>query len=210
MAQDPSQVDGTPAEIGAEDLSDEIVQKYAPERLLSMVSKKAGRGEALDASLRAKYEKKLGTDLSHVRLFSGEFAEDFNRKRDSYAVTVGASGMILMGGSPDRHLSSASGEALLAHELKHVQQSKGGLAGGLHKDSIFDGEYTQAHELEAEAFQAQTHAELLGVVKRAGMTKQEKDDAKERAKEKIRERVLEMSTDAARNAAMRGGGSRRA
>ena len=53
-------------------------------------------------SIRAKYEKRFGVDLGHVRVVTGEFAEEFNRKREAYAVTVGGTGMILMGNSPDK------------------------------------------------------------------------------------------------------------
>ena len=80
-----------------EALSDELARKYDPERLLQVVSRRFGRGEALDASIRAKYEKRFGVDLGHVRVVTGEFAEEFNRQRDAYAVTVGGTGMILMG-----------------------------------------------------------------------------------------------------------------
>src|SRR5215813_5159166 len=91
------------------------------------MSKRAGRGESLDHSIRAKYEKRFGVDLGHVRLFTGEFAEEFNRQRGAYAVTIGSTGMILMGGSPEKSMGSASGQALLAHELTHVAQAERGL-----------------------------------------------------------------------------------
>ena len=52
----------------AEDLSDELARKWDPERLLGMVSKRAGRGQQLDATLRNRYERKFGVDLSHVRI----------------------------------------------------------------------------------------------------------------------------------------------
>ncbi len=215
MADDPNQdpsPTGAPAELGAEDLSDEIVQKYAPERLLGMVSKKAGRGESLDASLRAKYERKLGVDLGHVRIYSGEFAEEFNRKRDAYAVTVGNTGMVLMGGSPDMHRSSIQGEALLAHELTHVAQASSGRAGGngLNRSATWDGNFTAAHELEAHAFQDMTEAELMGLLATPGKSRQQKGDDRDAAVEKIKERVLEMAADAQRNLGIRDGSNRRA
>src|SRR5687767_8848363 len=106
-------------ETRAEDLSDELARKYDPERLLKIIAKRAGRGESLDHSVRAKYEKRFGVDLGHVRLITGEFAEEFNRQRNAYAVTVGATGMILMGNSPDKAMGTSSGSALLAHELTH-------------------------------------------------------------------------------------------
>ena len=93
-----------------EELSDELARKYDPERLLQLVSRKAGRGEALDATIRARYEKRFGVDLGHVRVVTGEFAEEFNRKREAYAVTVGGTGMILMGNSPEKAAGSRAGE----------------------------------------------------------------------------------------------------
>ena len=66
-------------EPGAEELTDELARKYDPERMLRMVSRRAGKGERLDRSIREKYEKRFGVDLGHVRVYSGEFAEEFNR-----------------------------------------------------------------------------------------------------------------------------------
>ena len=202
-----------PGDARAEDLSDEIAQKYAPERLLGMVGKRAGKGEALEHGLRSKYEKRLGVDLSHVRIFSGEFAEEFNKKRDAYAVTVGATGMILMGGQTEKHKSTHAGEALLAHELTHVAQAKSGLKSGLHRSGTFQGEFTAAHEIEAHAFEDQIEHELShsGAAHIADMTQIEKH--KERlahALEKVKDRVLDMATDGHRNLHARSGTSRRA
>src|SRR5215468_10760153 len=114
-----------------------------------MMSKRAGKGESLDHSLRQKYEKRFGVDLGHVRIYTGEFAEEFNRKRDAYAVTIGSTGMILMGGSPEKSMGSTSGQALLAHELTHVAQAHR----GVHRKSTFSGgmPFGEEHEAEAEA-----------------------------------------------------------
>src|SRR4029079_1228151 len=102
----------------------------------------------LEHSVRQRYERRLGVDLGHVRVFTGEFAEEFNRQRNAYAVTVGATGMILMGTSPDKSMGSASGQALLAHELTHVAQQ----AKGLHRKSTYaDGmPFAEEHEYEAD------------------------------------------------------------
>jgi hypothetical protein len=102
---DENQTPGDETETRAEELSDELARKYSPEKLLRMISRRAGKGESLDHSVRSKYEKKFGVDLGHVRIYTGEFAEEFNRKRDAYAVTIGSTGMILMGGSPDKSMA---------------------------------------------------------------------------------------------------------
>src|SRR5512138_2112329 len=139
-----------------EDISDELLRKYDPERLLKMVAKRAGKGEALDHSIRQKYERRFGVDLGHVRIYSGEFAEEFNKQRNAYAVTLGRTGMILMGGSPDK--TGIAGEALLAHELTHVAQGQRAIggAGGLHRKS-FDGELAFGDEHEHIEREAEQH-----------------------------------------------------
>ncbi len=194
----------TPSEQRPDDLNDELAKKYDPERLLKMVSKRAGRGQSLDHSLRNKYEKRFGVDLGHVRIYTGEFAEEFNRQRGAYAVTIGSTGMILMGGSTDRTMGSAAGQALLAHELTHVAQAKR----GLHFKSAMPLA-TEEHEQEAEAVEAEalanggdldhidTHGDgkLSAAVQAAKVENKKKLDE---AIEKIKERVLEMATDAYR------------
>jgi hypothetical protein len=199
-------------EPNAEDLTDELARKYDPERMLRMVSRRAGKGERLDHSIRAKYEKRFGVDLGHVRVYSGEFAEEFNRKRNAYAVTIGSTGMILMGNSPDKSMGSTAGQALLAHELTHVAQAHR----GLHRKATFDGgmPFTEEHEAEAEAVEhsvehgdagASTHAAT-----EAGSAAMASKEAMERAIEEITERVQAMATDAARNQILRNGIQRRA
>src|ERR1043165_5895163 len=119
--------DETNPESTADELTDELAKKYDPERLLKLFAKRAGKGEALEHSIRAKYEKRFGVDLGHVRIVTGEFAQEFNRQREPFAVTVGAPRLVLMGCSPDKAAGTRAGEALLAHELTHVAQAQRGL-----------------------------------------------------------------------------------
>jgi hypothetical protein len=208
----------TPAETRAEDLSDELAKKYDPERLLKIISKRAGRGEQLEHSVRARYEKKLGVDLSHVRVYSGEFAEEFNRKRNAYAVTVGGTGMVLMGGSPDKAMHSAAGQALLAHELTHVAQAAKG-ARGLHRKAYND-EMTFGHEHEegAEQIEDEVMAEELGAAMfhadargadLHGAAKKAAEDGMRRQIEQIKERVIDLAGEAARGQIYRNGSAPR-
>jgi uncharacterized protein DUF4157 len=198
----------------ADDLSDELARKYDPERLLGIVSKRAGRGEPLEASVRARYERRFGVDLSHVRVYSGEFAEEFNRQRNAYAVTIGTTGMILMGGSPDRSMASASGQALLAHELTHVAQARRGMSfksmgGGM--------PFAEEHEAEAEAVEHAVLQEHTGVSPGdhppsggdEHKTNQHAAKQKDAAIAKIKERVMDLLADTARSQAMRNGPARR-
>jgi hypothetical protein len=196
-------------EAQAEQLTDELARKYDPDRLLRIVSRRAGRGESLDHSVRAKYEKRFGVDLGHVRVYTGEFAEEFNRQRNAYAVTIGSTGMIMMGGSPDKSMASASGKALLAHELTHVAQAQK----GMHRKASFDGgmPFAEEHEVEAEHTEAAVmHEEAHGSAHAAGgRSAAASKEAQDRALEQIRDRVFEMAADAARTQVARNGLQRR-
>ena len=206
MSDDQEPVDpSAPHGERAEDLSDELARKYDPDRLLRLVSTRAGKGESLDHSVRAKYERRFGVDLGHVRVYTGEFAEEFNKQRDAYAVTIGSTGMILMGGSPDKSMASRGGEALLAHELTHVAQARG----GLHRSSTGDQAmpFTQEHEVEAEAVESEVAAGGDGSAPAAPTAPKE---SKEEQLEKVRARVLEMAADAVRTFHWRNGVQRRA
>jgi hypothetical protein len=201
-----------------EDLSDELTRKYDPERLLKIIARRAGRGESLEHSVRSKYEKKFGVDLGHVRVFTGEFAEEFNKQRGAYAVTLGRTGMIMMGGSPDK--AGTAGQALLAHELTHVAQAQRATrgAGGLHRKS-YDGDMpfgAEHAEIEAEA----EHEESLESLESSGQSTMQavnegmammmSRDQLDKDIEKIKARVLELAGEAARMANYRNGSSRRA
>lgn len=204
----------TMTEARAEELTEELVRKYDPERLLRMIGKRAGKGESLDLAVRNRYEQKFGVDLGHVRVYSGEFAEEFNKKRDAYAVTIGSTGMILMGGSPDRSMATSAGQALLAHELTHVAQAQRHQGGGLNRKASFDGgmPFTEEHEAEAESVE---HAEQAGAhgAPSAGANAHEAKaaagEALKQAIEKVKQRVLDMAADAARTFAYRNGLPRR-
>ncbi|MCX5747536.1 MAG: DUF4157 domain-containing protein [Proteobacteria bacterium] len=183
------------------ELGEELEKKYDPERLLKLIGKRAGRGESLDHSIRAKYEKRFGVDLGHVRIVTGEFAEEFNRQRGAYAVTVGTSGMILMGNSPDRSMATASGQALLAHELTHVAQAKA----GVHRSARGSMEFAEEHEVEAEAVE---HEELHGSgssgVAEMQATQHHKASMDD-AVDKIKARVIELAGEGAQLYVMRNG-----
>ncbi len=210
-ASDDTELDDL-AELAPEQLSDElardIAKRWDPERLLKLVAARAGKGEALDASLRARYEQKLGVDLGHVRVYSGEFAEEFNKQRNADAVTIGGTGMILMGGTTDRPMSSASGQALLAHELTHVAQAER----GVHRSGRgVDMELaTEEHEAEAEeAEQAEMQVQQGGGGASAGGgggdggAGQAKQNAKLEAE--VTQRVIDMLGETVRVLVQRSG-----
>jgi hypothetical protein len=209
VSTEPTGVSDDPSE--ADRLSDELAKKYDPERLLRVIAKRAGRGASLDHSLRMRYERKFGVDLSHVRIYTNEFAEQFNKQRNSYAVTVGGTGMILMGGSPDRAMHTAAGQGLLAHELTHVAQQ----ARGLHFKAS-DGGMPTAHEMEAEAVEAEVQAEEqngastdTAAAAQDGLNKMNEEKAREMMLEQIKERVFEMMSEAEIGRSRRNGVERR-
>jgi len=205
----------TETELPPEQLSDELARKYDPERLLRMISRRAGKGESLDHSIRSKYEKRFGVDLGHVRVYTGEFAEDFNRQRGAYAVTIGSTGMILMGGSPEKSMGSASGQALLAHELTHVAQAHK----GLHRKATYSGAmpFTPDDEAAAEAEEERVHAaggdhgavDSTRAAADAASAGNAAKEALELAIQQIKDRVIEMTAEAMRTQIQRNGIQRR-
>ena len=197
-----------PPEELSEELARDIAKRWDPERLLELVAARAGKGEQLDHTLRQRYEKRLGVDLGHVRIYTGTFAEEFNRSRNAEAVTIGGTGMILMGNTPERSMATSAGQSLLAHELTHVAQAERGMfrsAKGGEMDLA-----TEEHEQEAQAVEHEeaqggeggggpdhAHAELQQV---AG------DKARDEQLHKdVMERVLTMLGDAMRTVQERNG-----
>lgn len=196
---------------GIDQLTDELAKKYDPERLLKMLGKRAGKGDSLEHSVRSKYERKFGVDLGHVRIFTGQFAEEFNKQRNAYAVTIGGTGAILLGGSPDK--TGTSGEALLAHELTHVAQQQRGLGGGLHRKAIIEMPFAEEHEDEAEAVEHAEHAAAMGAASHPDVAAAAKGaeaagggKAVQEQIEQIKQRVLDMMAEAVRSQMMRNGG----
>ena len=143
-----------------EPLSEAIMRKWDPEQLLRLVSSRAGRGERLDESTRRKYESRLGVDLGDVRIYTGEFAEEVTKSHQAEAVTVGGTGMIMMGRTANRSMATSAGRSLLAHELTHVAQGiRGGPRGAPRgpQPRGYSGATplaTEEHEAEAEMAEA--------------------------------------------------------
>ncbi|MEZ4401744.1 MAG: DUF4157 domain-containing protein [Kofleriaceae bacterium] len=197
--------------LSPEDLSDEmarhIAKRWDPERLLKLVAARAGKGEQLDAQLRQRYEQKLGVDLGHVRVFNGPFAEEFNKQRNADAVTIGGTGMILMGNSADRSMATAAGQGLLAHELTHVAQAEKGLhRAGRSPDMILASE---EHEHEAEAAEHEEMQAQRGGHKGADDGAAERRAMAEKLKQEVKEKVMDMFGERARVEQMRSGGELR-
>jgi uncharacterized protein DUF4157 len=191
------------------DLGEEIAQRWDPERLLRMVAKRAGKGERLDEATRQKYERRMGVDLSNVRIYTGELAEEVTRAHSAEAVTIGNTGMILMSGTPERSMGTVDGQALLAHELTHVAQAQRGMffSGGPEDGAEFAKEY----EEEAEQAEAAEHQEAQGsgdasASVTAAPDHAAADDAREELHRQIMERVMDMFAEEARVGQARAGG----
>lgn len=183
-----------------ESLGEQITRRWDPTRLLRAVAKRAGRSEGLDESTRRRYEQKLGADLGQVRIYTGEFAEEVTRAHRAEAVTIGNTGMILMGGAPDKSMDSTAGRALLAHELTHVAQSQR----GVHRKASF-GEATplatEEHEAEAEQVEAEEHRQETSSAEAEARRAEEEA----RLRELVRQRVLDMFVEDERLRLMRNG-----
>jgi hypothetical protein len=185
-------------ERGESSLSDEIAKKWDPEKLLRLVSSRAGKGDKLDLATRSYYERKLDADLGDVRVYTGEFAEEVTKAHRAEAVTIGTTGMVLMGGSPGKSGASAAGRGLLAHELTHVAQAQR----GVHRKATF-GEATplatEEHEAEAEAVEAE---EVAGG---ESGSEESEEERQERLYELVRSAVLDMFAEDQRLLLMRNG-----
>jgi len=202
--------DLTPEELAelerAGSLSDEIARKWDPERLLKAVSRKAGRGEKLDAATRAKFEERLGVDLGRVRIYTGDFAESMTRAHRAEALTIGNTGMILMSGSPDLSMATTEGHALLAHELTHVAQAERGVyrqASFGDSPALSDDRSEQEAEESAQAERQSSGGQAAQAAEPADSeTAGEKKEALHQA---VVDRVKELFADAARVRLLRNG-----
>jgi hypothetical protein len=167
------------------ELDDVLRRRYEVERWVGSTT-----GAPLERALRIRYEHRLGVDLSHVRIFTGSRAAALVRAYDANALTIGATGVVLLGDSVDRGPSSPAGEALLAHELAHVAQA---MRRG--EDMPFVGEHeVAARQIEDEVLTAAAHSPAA---QPAPVTPLDHVAA-------IRARVLELIDDVDRAAGLRG------
>ncbi|MEJ7598997.1 MAG: DUF4157 domain-containing protein, partial [Kofleriaceae bacterium] len=87
-----------------------------------------GAGQPLEAGVRARFEAGLGQDLGAVRVHADAGADRSARGLNAVAFTTGENIAFRAGRyAPD----SGDGERLLAHELAHVVQQRGGGAAPL-------------------------------------------------------------------------------
>jgi hypothetical protein len=171
----------------AMELDEALRRRYELERWLGSA------GEPLERAVRARYERRLGVDLSHVRVFTGERAAAMARARDANALTIGATGMVVLGDAVDRDPSSNAGEALLAHELVHVAQA---MRNGDQMPFVHDD------EVEARRVEDEVLADITAGTALASARFGEAGPADPVAA--IRARVLELIDEADRASVLRG------
>lgn len=163
---------------------------------------KASKGEGLSFGDKARFEKRLGVDLSGVRIMTGELAEEITRAHNAEALTVGDSGIILVRQSTRFTPGTPEYASLLAHELTHVAQAQSNMVsaksvGG----SMHDGGEAREHS-EAEA--EQHEGDVLREEK--GETRQAKDrGSAEERRQKIIARVHELIEQEKQLAKLRSG-----
>lgn len=108
-------------------LDHEIARKYDPTQLSKLIMRDAGRGEPLDAITRSQMERRIGGNFGGVRLVRGPLAEEVTSRYRADAVTVGGTELVLVRDGWRSNFQTTAGQALLAHELTHVQQQQRGL-----------------------------------------------------------------------------------
>jgi hypothetical protein len=168
-----------------------LAARWDPAKL-SKFLKSSGRGTALDASHRGRFEKRLGVDLGNVRIFTGELAEEITAAHGAEALTVGDTGMIVMRQSAKFAPGSAAYTSLLAHELTHVAQAKPDALS--RKATSAQQSQVDSSEQEAQQQEAEVLAEELGLNSLLP-TDADKGEKKKSKREKLTERVMQIMQD---------------
>ena len=108
------------------------------------IDQEKGGGRPLDNGTLQDMETQFGTDLSQVRIHTGSKADQLSRAVQAEAFATGSDIFFKDGKySPE----STDGRRLLAHELTHVVQQRGGRSQGGSQVSHPD----DPHEVEARA-----------------------------------------------------------
>jgi hypothetical protein len=94
-----------------------------PENLETRINNARNIGQPMSESARASFEPQFGVDFSDVRIHTGSEANRLSQQLGAKAFTTGGDVFFREGAyQPD----SESGKRLLAHELTHVVQQRGG------------------------------------------------------------------------------------
>lgn len=90
---------------------------------LSRILSKLGNGQKMDERIRGKMESAMGTDFTNVHIHTDSEADNLNQRLQTNACTLGND---IFFGSNTYHPDSEHCQELIAHELAHVVQQKGG------------------------------------------------------------------------------------
>ena len=96
----------------------------APQGVEQGVRAARGNGSALPTTIRRSMEGALDTDLGGVRVHTDQRADVLNRSLSASAFTTGKDLFFRKG---EYQPNSGEGRSLLAHELTHVKQQRGGV-----------------------------------------------------------------------------------
>jgi len=130
-------------------------------------------GQPLDAGTRSFMESRFDHDFSHVRVHTDAKAAESARAVKARAYTVGHN---LVFGAGQYSASTSRGQRLLAHELTHVVQQSGVIA-GVQPNCITDSHHPTEREAD-QAAQAVLDGQRPQIASKASgtMLQREKDD----------------------------------
>ncbi len=111
----------------------------------ALASASGGAGSALPEELRTRFEGSLGVDLSSVRVHTGAASQTAARAVSARAFAVGQD---IHFGAGHYDPASAAGQHLIAHEVAHTVQQRGGAAARQHKLEVSHA--GDAFEVEAD------------------------------------------------------------
>lgn len=154
-------------------------------------------GQPLDAATRAFMEPRFGHNFSQVRVHTDAKAVESARVVDAFAYTVGRD---VVFGAGQYAPQTLSGQRLLAHELTHVVQQRG----GTFQDKVELGQPGNVYEQEAERISERVKSGNRGTLD--GIQISGPDDAFERFAEltvrQASERDVAEGTEGAMNKAL--------
>ena len=119
--------------------------EVAPDAESALATAGADCGHELPGELRGKFEDSLGTDLSSVRVHTGD---DSAAAADAVGARAYATGNDIHFGANEYDPHSTGGQELIAHEVAHTVQQRGG--GPARQNKLAVSESHDAAEVEAD------------------------------------------------------------
>ncbi len=110
-------------------------QNTASTNVSQKIKKKSGKGRPLAAKTRAEMESGIGADFGNVNIHTDRDAQDMNKALGAQAFTHGKD---VYFNSGKYNPETTEGKRLLAHELTHVVQQKGGKTDNIQRLGVDD------------------------------------------------------------------------